>query len=272
MNRNEGFAPPKTSGKVESISKEDLEKYVNKLSSLEAVFKNHHVKFQSSYSNEKEGFLEIRRIGEHSRSLSDEEKVELRQSIYEAVGSEFPLSISVYTIGEQPGITGKITSIADKGRFLIVSSDKFLDKEKKMPDAAWYAMSNDANIEFEGKKIQMKDIEIGAIVKVWSEGLMLASYPGQTTGLRLEITARDSGIGDERGEVTGLEGTGEGVNVERIIEVDGVKHLLLPIVQVWIKGENGDVSDIKVGERVKIWFAGYEVGPEKKVTKVVIGN
>lgn len=53
---------------------------------------------------------------------------------------------------------------------------------------------------------------------------------------------------------------------------DGVNHLLLPIAQVWMKGESADVSDIKVGERVMIWFAGNEVGPEKIVTKVVIGN
>lgn len=77
-------------------------------------------------------------------------------------------------------------------------------------------------------------------------------------------------MGDARGIVTGLEKTGEGVNEESTIEVDGVKHRLLPIAQVWIKDKKLNASDIKVGDRVKIWFAGYEVGPEKWLTQVVI--
>jgi hypothetical protein len=270
LNRGEGAELSKTPGKVASISKQELEKYVNQLPSLKNVFESHRVKFQSSYSNENEGFLEIRRIGDHSKLLSEEEEAVLRQSIYKAVGGEFPLNISVYTIGDQPGLTGKITAIDEKGRFLVVSSNKFLDKEKKMPDAAWYTMSDDANMEFEGKPIHARNVRIGSIVKVWSEGLMLTSYPGQTTGLRLEIMTRDNGIGDARGNVTGLEKTGEGVNTERTIEVDGVKHRLLPITQVWMNDKNADISDIKMGESVKIWFAGYEIGPEKIVTQVVI--
>ncbi|KQX64890.1 DUF3221 domain-containing protein [Paenibacillus sp. Root444D2] len=270
LNRDEGADPSKTPGKVTSISKQELEKYVNQLPLLKNVFDSHRVKFQSSYSNENEGFLEIRRIGDDSKLLSEEEETELRQSIYKAVGGEFPLNISVYTIGDQPGLTGKITAIDEKGRFLVVSSNKFLDKEMKMPEAAWYTMSDDANIEFEGKPVHARDVRIGSIVKVWSEGMMLTSYPGQTTGLRLEIMTRDNGIGDARGNVTRLEKTGEGVNTERTIEVDGVKHRLLPITQVWVNDENADFSDIEMGESVKIWFAGYEIGPEKIVTQVVI--
>jgi hypothetical protein len=269
-NRSQGSPPITTPEKVSSISKEDLEKYVNKLASLEAVFNNHKVKFQSSYSTETEGFLEIRRIGDHSKSLSDEENAALTQSIYEAVGSEFPLKISVYTIGEQPGMTGKITAIDDVGRFLVISSDKFLDEEKKTPDGAWFTMSDDADFVFEGKPLQAKDVKIGSSVMVWGEGLMLTSYPGQTTGLRLEIMAWDDGIGDAKGIVTGLEKTGEGVNEEQTIEVDGIKHRLLPITQVWMKGEKVNISDIKIGNQVKIWFAGYEVVPEKMVTQVII--
>jgi hypothetical protein len=269
-NGSEGIAPNKTNKIVRPVSKVDLEKYVNMLSSLETVFKSHHVKFQSSYSNEHEGFLEIRRIGDHVRSMSDEEKTGFRQSIYEAVGAEFPLNITLYTIGDQPGMTGKISAIDKAGRLLVISSDKFLDKEKKMPDAVWYAMTDDADITFEGKPLQARDIKIGSSVKVWSEGMMLASYPGQTAGLHLEITAWDAGIGNASGIVTGLEKTGEGVNEELTIEVDGVKHRLITIAKVWFNGENASASDIKVGDRVKIWFAGYEVGPEKMVTQVVI--
>lgn len=248
----------------------DLDHYVNQLAALNSVFESHHVKFQSSYSNDKEGFLEIRPIGDHTKVLSEEEKANLKKAIYKALGGKFPLNITEYTINEQPGMTGKITAIDDKGRFLVVSSDKFLGKDVKMADAAWYSMSDDAEIEFEEKPFQLKDVKIGSTVKVWSEGVMLTSYPGQTTGLRLEITAADNGLGDASGKVTGLEQSGEGVNIERIIEVNGIKHRLLPISQVWMNGERVDVSQIKVGETVKIWFAGYEWGQMKNVTQVVI--
>ena len=269
--RKEGSSPHQvTPKKMKSISKEDLQKYVNKLSSLETIFDSHNVKFQSSYSDDKEAFLEVRRVGDHSKSLSDAEKAKLKHSIYEAVGVEFPLNISVYSIDEESGISGRITAIDDKGRFLVVSSDKFLDQEKKMPDAAWYGMSDDAHIEFAGKKLQPIDVQIGSSVKIWGEGLMLTSYPGQTTGLRLEIIAQDNGNGDARGKVTGLVTTGEGVNLERTMEVDGVKHRLLPIAQVWKEGEKANATEIMAGDQVKLWFAGYEFGPEQLVTKVVI--
>ncbi|QGQ94174.1 hypothetical protein EHS13_04255 [Paenibacillus psychroresistens] len=271
VNGSEGSAPSQTSNKDSSISKEELEKYVDRLPSLEAVFKSHNVRFQSSYSDEKEGVLEIRRIGgDHSTDLSDEEKAQFKQSIYEAIGSEFPLRISVYMIGEQPGMTGKITAIDKEGRFLVISSDRYLDKEEKMPDGAWYGMTDDALITFNGKELQAKDVKIGSSVKVWGEGMMLTSYPGQTSGLRLEITELDNGIGDESGIVTGVEKSGEGVNEEYYIKVDGIKYRLLQNVQVWIKDENVVASVIQIGDRVKIWFAGYELGPEKMVTQVLI--
>jgi hypothetical protein len=256
--------------KVESVSKDHLDTYMNLIPTLNSVFESHQVKFLSSYSDEDEGFLEIRRIGDHTSALSDEEIAAIKQDVYKAVGAEFPLNIRVNTIAEQSGMAGKISAIDKQGRFLVVSSDKFLDTEKKMPDAAWYGMADDADITFEGKPIPKKDVPIGSSVKVWSEGVMLSSYPGQTSGLRLELTAWDDGTGDASGRVTGLEKRGEGVNEGRIIEVDGVKYQQLPIAQVWIKGEMVSVNDLKVGDRVKIWFAGYEIGPEKMVAKVVI--
>ncbi|CAN7535822.1 hypothetical protein LJR153_003858 [Paenibacillus sp. LjRoot153] len=168
-----------TPKKTKSVSKEDLQKYANQLVTLETLFERHQVKPQSSYSNDQEAFLEVRRVGEHAQTLSETEKTKLRQSIYEAIGAEFPLNISVYTIDEQSGMTGKITAINEKRSFLVVSSDKFIGQDKKMPDAAWYSMSDDARIEYEGKKLQPIEVQIGSTVRVWAEGLMLTSYPGK---------------------------------------------------------------------------------------------
>ncbi|MDF2653336.1 MAG: hypothetical protein K0Q73_9141, partial [Paenibacillus sp.] len=50
-----------------------------------------------------------------------------------------------------PNMTGKITAINNDGRFLVVSPDKFLDQgSKKMPDASWYKMLDNAIIEYKG--------------------------------------------------------------------------------------------------------------------------
>lgn len=128
-------------------------------------------------------------------------------------------------------MTGKITAIDNdrRLRFLVVSPDKFLKQDKKMPDAVWYEMRDNADIEYKGKAFKAENVKIGSTVKVWSEGIMFLSYPGQTGGIRLEITAIDSGKGDASGRVTGIEKTGEGVNETWIIEVDGVKYQLLSI-------------------------------------------
>ncbi|CAN7535765.1 hypothetical protein LJR153_003857 [Paenibacillus sp. LjRoot153] len=96
--------------------------------------------------------------------------------------------------------------------------------------------------------------------------------PWQTTGLRLEIIALGNGAGDASGKVTGLVTTGEGVNVERIIEIDGVKHRLLPFAQLRKESVPAQFSEITVGKQVKIWFAGYDFGNEKFVTKVVLDS
>lgn len=175
-------------------------------------------------------------------------------------------------VEEQVEVSGKITAINEKGSLLVVSSDKFIGQDKKMPDAAWYSMSDDAPIEFAGKKLQLNEVQIGSTVKVWTDGMMLTSYPGQAAGLRFEIIALDNGAGDASGKVTGFVTTGEGVNVERFIEIDGVKHRLLSFAQLRKGSGPAQFSDIIVGKQVKTWFAGYEFGNEKFVTKVVLDS
>ncbi|MDQ0878901.1 hypothetical protein QFZ77_007560 [Paenibacillus sp. V4I3] len=171
-----------------------------------------------------------------------------------------------------PNMTGKITAIDTEGRrFLVVSPDKFLDQAKKMPDATWFSILDNVDIEYKGKTFKAEDVKIGSTVKVWSEGNMKTSYPGQTGGIRFEITAIDPGKGDAMGRVTGIEKTGEGLNENWYVNVDGVKYSLFIFTQVWKKGNLLNVTSIKVGDQIKIWFAGYDFeGFEKFVTQVVI--
>lgn len=173
-------------------------------------------------------------------------------------------------VKDQIEVNGKITAINEQGGMLVVSTDKFIGQDKKMPDAAWYSISDNAVIKFNGKKLQWNEVQIGSTVKVWTDGMMLTSYPGQAAGFRFEIVTQDNGAGDAIGKVTSVFATGAGVNVERFIEIDGVKHRILPFTQLRKGNESAQFSDIVVGQQVKIWWAGYEFGPEKFVTKVVI--
>lgn len=83
-----------------------------------------------------------------------------------------------------------------------------------------------------------------------------------------EITAIDPGKGDIKGKVTGIEKTD--VNEILYLNVDGVKYRLLKFTQVWKKRARSNVTSIKVGDQIKIWFAGYDLDSEKLVTQVVI--
>jgi hypothetical protein len=94
--------------------------------------------------------------------------------------------------------------------------------------------------------------------KVWSEGNMEFSYPAQTRGIRLELTAIDSGKGDAIGRLTGIEKSGDGVIEFWYVNVDGVKYRLLNFTQVWKKGALSNVTSIKVGDQINVigrwWF------------------
>jgi len=252
------------------VSSKQLERIMSDLYSNKDVFEKHQVEFQSSYSQEDRGFLEVRPVGDPSRTLTEKQLDALKRSIYEAVGTKFPLTITVYTIGEEPHITGNMTAIDEEGRFLVASSEKFLDQEKKMPYAAWYKMAEDAILEYDGMPIKAEDVTIGSAVNVWNSGLELTSYPSQTTGLRLEITAWDDGQGDANGSVTEAEVTAEGSNEIRSITVNGETYRLLPFTQVWLQGESAKAADLASGDFVRLWFAGYDIGSERMVTQVVI--
>ncbi len=173
-----------------------------------------------------------------------------------------------FELGEKPSAVGKVTAIDESGRFLIVGPAE----NGKQPDAAWYDMAEDAVLESGGAPLLPADVKIGSEVNVWGGGLMLTSYPGQTEGLRLEVTAVDDGEGELQGRVTGVENAGESVNRERYLEVDGTRYRLLPITRVWIGGQRADVADIRNGDVVRLWFIGYEVGAEaeRMVTQVSV--
>lgn len=176
-----------------TASADELRSYQEKLLKSNDVFQAHKVMMLTSSTNEKEGRmdLEVRRIGVHDQPLPDQEMAAFKKAIYGAVGAEFPLAIKVFTIGQEPHMKGKVSKIDESGRLLIVSTEKYLDAEKKEPEADWYTMASDAELLYQGKPISLKDIKAGAMVDAWNEGLVLTSYPGQTTGLKLVVKSME---------------------------------------------------------------------------------
>ncbi|WDM31268.1 hypothetical protein KCX80_16915 [Paenibacillus mucilaginosus] len=256
--------PPK------SVSPEVLESLLRKHDGLQSVFRQHGVRPLGSGMNERGAYLEVRRIGEHDRTLTEREIEAFRQSVYKAAGGRFPLKITVRTLAAQPDMTGRVTAIDGEGRLLIVSTDRFLEQERTRPDAAWYRMADDAEMTADGRRLQAAEIPIGSAVQAWSEGMMLTSYPGQTTGLRLVVKAPDTETGDAQGTVTGLSMSGEGVNAMHTIGINGVTYRLLASARVWEKGGQVGFSELKEGRRAKVWFSGLEIGERKTVSQIVL--
>jgi hypothetical protein len=151
-------------------------------------------------------------------------------------------------------LRGKVTAI-DGNRALIVSKDAN-HPELKTPTAVW--------VDFED--VSLKDVQIGSQVKVETDGMMLESYPMQTKGYKLEVVSSVVGKGDLEGTVTALEI----IEKSNTIEVDGIKYELLPFTKYFVNMDLADVKEIKVGDKVELWFPGYQILEERLVTQVRI--
>lgn len=167
----------------------------------------------------------------------------------DSIGSE-PLS-------ETPDIKGTVTSM-EGDRLLIVDKDT-AKPDQTTPTAIWVKFKAD----------QVAGIKIGYLVEAWSNGVMLESYPMQTEGLKLEVVDAAVGAGDLAGAVTHiyLDAADES---KSYIEVDGKKLSLIPSTDYLLNDTQSDASQIKLGDRVEIWFPGYQIMDEQVVTQVRI--
>jgi hypothetical protein len=154
-------------------------------------------------------------------------------------------------------LRGTVTAI-DSNRVLIVSKDAN-HPENKTPTAVWVDLVD----------VSLKDVQIGNQVKVETDGMMLESYPMQTKGYKLEVMSAVNGKGDLEGTVTAvaLEGNSD---IGPTIEVDGINYSLLPFAKYWVNTVIAEVKDIKIGDKVELWFPGYQVFEERLVTQVRI--
>ncbi|GIO16057.1 hypothetical protein J19TS2_56120 [Cohnella xylanilytica] len=225
----------------------------------------------SSFADGDSVHLELNRIGDHRSPFGDEEKRKIRDAIYGHIGYEFPLEIEGRVLGDVPETTGLITAI-DGDRLLIVDSERRIGMDKR-PDAAWYSFGgSDARLRMKdsGKAVSLSDLKIGYTVEAWSEGLMLSSYPGQTSGLELNIVSADVGEPDLKGTVKKLHWNESDAD-DRYLEVGEQRIRLMKFTQYLVDGQMSSAEKLREGDLVELRFIGYSIMPnEQAATQVVV--
>lgn len=133
--------------------------------------------------------MQVRNMEDIEKALSEDELQSIRKSIFELAGGEFPLQLSVQACCSQPHLTGKITSI--KGNQILVVSEDKKNGNTDDPEATFVTLADEGKITKAGSQdsVSLDQLKVGQRVKVWTTGLMLQSYPGQTSGLKIEIAA-----------------------------------------------------------------------------------
>ncbi len=241
-----------------STHPQDLKAFAERLISLQTYGK-FELQHLSSGAYADSVHLQVRKLKDFEKPATDADKERIVNAIYEEIGFRVPLELEVYTVGQTPAITGKLTAL-DNGRLLIVSTDTWIGQEPKMPDALWLDMAEDGVIVEDGKTIGFADLRVGSEVKGWNAGLVLTSYPGQTTGLKVEVTGDGTSIsGDLSGTVDEIVIDAQNPDSVGFMIIDGQKYEWVNSVQV-LDGENrrlAAISDVQAGDVVLVWFAGY---------------
>ena len=256
-----------------STHPQDLQSFASKLMSLN-TYEKFGLRHLSSGSGARSVHLQVRKLADFEQPVAESEKKQIVEAIYREIGFRVPLELDLLTLGEQPSITGKLTAIDGK-RVLIVSTDYWIGSEPRMPDAMWFGMAADGVVMKDGAPIGQQSLQIGNEVKAWSEGLALASYPGQTTGLKVEVTgAGTAAEGDLTGTIDEISFGHQNME-DNYVVVSGQKYGLYDSTLVLLGEARTPVAlaDVKAGETVRVWFAGYGEtnGPmQQLVTQIAI--
>jgi hypothetical protein len=131
--------------------------------------------------------MDIRKFGDYEKPISKDEIQAIRKTLFDGIGKEFPLKLDVIEFAKDGYISGKIEKI-EHASVLIVNKLK-KNGNSQDPEATFVSLTKDGKIYIHGKpEVQAFDkFKIGQEVRAWTVGVMLASYPGQTSALKIEI-------------------------------------------------------------------------------------
>lgn len=235
-------------GEVKRITDSQSNELSTDLTKLGEVYASHGVLLRSAYTTEEEAVVEVRQANKPWEALSAKQADGLKNDIYRVIGYKFPLRIESFVLPKKADITGKVTAI-DGNRSLVVGQAA----EGGNPNAVWVTFPAGMGSE----------LKVGYGVNVWSDGMMLDSYPQQTSGVQLQVTDYSVGEGDLQGEITEAS-IGDDSIENNFVTVGGVKLQLLAFTNVTEDGKPSTIERLKVGAKVQAWTVGYEISPEQR--------
>ncbi|RAV16105.1 DUF3221 domain-containing protein [Paenibacillus contaminans] len=172
-----------------ALQADELNDINKKLSAgMEELERKHPVKFLGVGSGGDHILVMIRRAGDFEKPLTEAEIGAFKQSLYAIADKEFPLKLDVGACCDrEAGIAGKIKKIED-GRVLVLDDHK-KNGNTDDPYAAWIKLTDDGKIvRSDGSgDVPFEALAEGIKVKAWFTGIMLESYPGQTSALKIEL-------------------------------------------------------------------------------------
>jgi hypothetical protein len=139
--------------------------------------------------------IQIRALDDVEKTLSETELEAVKKTLFEIAGSEFPLKLSARACcTEEAGITGKITSFDEKENRILIINERKKNGNSDDPEATWVSLQEDGILIVDGSKVSsgLEKSMIGKWAKAWSNGLMLQSYPGQTSAVKI-VVEQDNG-------------------------------------------------------------------------------
>lgn len=253
-------APPDK--RPSASSTQAIEEMQNLVYNMDAVFDKHNVQKMSGWSDNNTVHLEIRKLHSHREKLTEDELEQLKQDIYSTAGKTFKLEISQSVLDEKPNMRGRIEDIDEEGkRLLIVDSSRMIDTEQTMPDAAWYSVDGPDTIMVNSgsdKPLTMADIKIGQTVDVWGSGMMLESYPGQTSALELAVVKSEENSHDLEGSITAITPV-QGEPNKCKLTVGKQDVYLTGKTKISMNDKITSAEELKVGDHVKLWLLSFNI-------------
>lgn len=273
-----GCSAPATNGTAPSDKKpaasspQAIEDMQNLVYSMDSVFDKHNVQKMSGWSDADTVYLEVRQRHNHREKLSDDELEQLKQDIYSMAGATFKLDIQQFILQEQPNMRGHIEDIDEAGkRLLIVDTSHMIDTAKTMPDAAWYSIEeNDTRLVQSGSDVPLvlADMKIGQTVDVWGNGLMLTSYPGQTSALELVVVKSEENSHDLEGTITAIEPLQNQPNTFKLTLGKQVVYLSDRSMAAIGNPKNSE-AELRVGDKVRLWLLSFHSGDQSRTATQV---
>lgn len=133
-----------------------------------------------------------RSYGDFERTLTEADAERLKQALYELIGKPFPVKLELGNCCSESGSTkGKITQV--EGNRVLVIDDERKNGNTEDPVATWISMTDDGKVverrkgKDAGKDVPFGQLKVSMTVEAWFTGIMLHSYPGQATALKIEV-------------------------------------------------------------------------------------